>query len=168
MVGVIVSAEVTSKKKYYVYELVDPRDGAVFYVGKGCGNRIRRHVASARRGVVDNAEKFRRISEIHADGMHVIERIHSWHESEDAAFLCERNLIKSLRGSLTNIVGGVVTNEQRAKQYAQWALDRMESFDAWMRHAKPYQVEAATKLKGSPLACYESIRDELRQIAELC
>jgi hypothetical protein len=25
--------------RFYVYALIDPRDGEVFYVGKGCGSR---------------------------------------------------------------------------------------------------------------------------------
>lgn len=29
--------------QYYVYVLVDPRDGAIFYVGKGLGDRMFNH-----------------------------------------------------------------------------------------------------------------------------
>jgi hypothetical protein len=29
--------------KFYVYELIDPRDKSVFYVGKGKGNRVKYH-----------------------------------------------------------------------------------------------------------------------------
>ena len=34
------SNEVISKLNYYVYRLIDPRNGQTFYVGKGKGNRV--------------------------------------------------------------------------------------------------------------------------------
>jgi hypothetical protein len=35
---------------FYVYELIDPRDGKVFYVGKGKGERAWQHEIDVRRG----------------------------------------------------------------------------------------------------------------------
>lgn len=35
---------------YYVYHLVDPRSGEVFYVGKGCRNRLDNHEREAKKG----------------------------------------------------------------------------------------------------------------------
>ena len=32
--------EVISELKYYVYRLIDPRNGETFYVGKGKGNEL--------------------------------------------------------------------------------------------------------------------------------
>ena len=32
--------EVANKLEYYVYRLIDPRNGEIFYVGKGRGDRI--------------------------------------------------------------------------------------------------------------------------------
>lgn len=37
--------------KFYVYHLIDPRSDEVFYVGKGCGNRIIQHEAEAKKGI---------------------------------------------------------------------------------------------------------------------
>lgn len=34
------SNEVKEKLKFYVYRLVDPRNGRTFYVGKGKGDRV--------------------------------------------------------------------------------------------------------------------------------
>tara|TARA_R110000868_G_scaffold187664_4_gene430194 strand:- start:1334 stop:1858 length:525 start_codon:yes stop_codon:yes gene_type:complete len=35
---------------YFVYELIDPRNGLVFYIGKGKGDRPKQHEAEARKG----------------------------------------------------------------------------------------------------------------------
>ena len=36
--------DVIEQLNYYVYRLIDPRDGKTFYVGKGKGNRVFAHV----------------------------------------------------------------------------------------------------------------------------
>ena len=43
-------------KEYYVYNLIDPRNGSVFYVGKGTGNRANQH----QQCVIRNREKYSR------------------------------------------------------------------------------------------------------------
>lgn len=39
--------EVTEKLGFYVYRLIDPRNGETFYVGKGYGNRVFAHQKGA-------------------------------------------------------------------------------------------------------------------------
>lgn len=114
---------------YYVYELVDPRDGSVFYVGKGKGNRIRQHVAKARNGGVDNPFKIERIVEIIRSGHDVVERKVHEGVSEAVAFRMERRRI-ALYGieNLTNISAGMDSATEKARQM----LLRVKPFDQWM------------------------------------
>ena len=41
------TSEVIEQLKYYVYRLIDPRNGQTFYVGKGKGNRLYAHINDA-------------------------------------------------------------------------------------------------------------------------
>ena len=110
------SPEVRKELKYYVYRLVDPRDGTTFYVGKGKGNRVFQHVKMALKLNHANGEgkdpedevsaKYKQIQDIHAAGLKVICIIHRHHiESEKVAFEIEAALIEAYPG-LTNIQDG--------------------------------------------------------------
>lgn len=90
---------------YYIYELVDPRDGSVFYVGKGKGGRIDQHEVEARKG--RQSRKCDKIREIEAAGGKIIKRKVSKHTCEVEAYEAEIERI-SLYGlsNLTNVSGG--------------------------------------------------------------
>ena len=87
----------------YVYALVDPRDSAVFYIGKGKGRRMYEHEREAARGdkYVTNPEKRARIDAILSAGLRVTHRVIEQYGSEADAFNAESELIASLPG-LTN------------------------------------------------------------------
>lgn len=80
--------EVLEQLGYYVYRLVDPRDGATFYVGKGTGNRVFQHAAEA---LGENADtlKIGRIRDIRANGASVQHVIHRHGLTEKEAFEVE-------------------------------------------------------------------------------
>lgn len=90
---------------FYVYELIDPRDAAVFYVGKGKGDRMWQHARDARCGRVCNEAKTRRILDILESGQEPICRKVAEYELEADAFEHEIELIATLPG-LTNILAG--------------------------------------------------------------
>ena len=70
--------------KYYVYELIDPRDGKPFYVGKGCGNRIDQHEKEADRGV--SSKKCNKIRKIRGAGLNIVKQQIAYFAEEQDAF----------------------------------------------------------------------------------
>ncbi len=90
------SNEAISQMGYYVYRLVDPRNGQTFYVGKGKGNRIFAHAKCALASYENESckekdedeisAKYKVIREIAADGLQVISIIQRWGLDEKTAF----------------------------------------------------------------------------------
>ena len=88
--------------KWYVYELVDPRCGSVFYVGKGTGDRAKDHTRSAIAYRGCNFEKSERIRNILSDGKDVDINYVAYFCCEHAAYDYEAQRIAS-HSNLTNI-----------------------------------------------------------------
>jgi hypothetical protein len=144
--------------RFYVYTLTDPRDGVVFYVGKGTGYRRHAHLADARAGRVNNAEKFDRICDILSDGLKPIAEIVSDGLAEDEAFAQERALIARIGWyNLTNIQpGGSTSPKDRAIAWANARLSAVKPFAQWV-------VERPRS--ACDLALYIRVIEELRAIA---
>jgi len=77
---------VTEHLKWYIYRLIDPRNGDTFYVGKGQGNRVFEHARG--QDVVERDEllsaKLERIRRIRAAGLEVGHVIHRYGLSTSA------------------------------------------------------------------------------------
>lgn len=101
--------EVIDRLKWYVYRLVDPRNGETFYVGKGRANRVFQHVKGALSAGDDEdaiSLKLQRIKDIHTAQLEVAHVIHRHGiETEDVAFQIEGALLDAYPG-LTNQMGG--------------------------------------------------------------
>jgi hypothetical protein len=101
---------VEERLRFYVYLLIDPRGGDVFYVGKGQRGRCFEHAAAVRAGqAVRDVEtaKVRRIADIHALGLEVHVEILRHDLTEHEALLVESAVIDALDSAqLTNIVAG--------------------------------------------------------------
>jgi hypothetical protein len=136
--------------RFYVYELSDPRTGAVFYVGKGCGNRATRHLADARNGRIGNARKHSVIAEILDEGLEPTVTIVADNLSEGDAFSIERDRIR-FHGyiSLTNIQPGTLTAMERSKLEAQISLNRLKPHDAWLseRPRSEFEIDLALRVR---------------------
>ena len=94
---------------FYVYELIDPRTGAAFYVGKGKGRRAWSHEGAARSNRDPNGVKAEVIRNLHREGLRPAVSIVSEGLSEREAFTLERRMIAERRDHLTNIASGART-----------------------------------------------------------
>jgi len=118
--------EVIEKLGYYVYRLIDPRNGETFYVGKGKGNRVFMHVTGTL-SVLDSEDfsdedvvsaKIKRIKEIQLHGHKVIHVIHRHGLTEDTAYEVEAALIDAYPG-LTNSQIGKYSYDRGLMHYRQ-------------------------------------------------
>ena len=112
--------EVCEELKYYVYRLIDPRNGRTFYVGKGKNNRVFAHAECVLAkykdddfdydAEIDDDEnlKYKTIKEIIDSGLEVIYIIHKYGLTEHDAFVVESALIDaySIEKKLTNKIKG--------------------------------------------------------------
>jgi uncharacterized protein len=96
--------EVADHLGFYVYIYVDPRDGEVFYVGKGQGSRVMAHLSAEGEG-----DKARRIRELRAAGLEPrLEILAHGLKDEESAFLVEAAVIDALGlEKLTNEIRGI-------------------------------------------------------------
>ena len=91
-----------SMAQFYVYELIDPRDHKVFYVGKGTGDRAYQHQKFQDGN--KNPHKDRKIKKIIAIGKEIIVNIVKENLNEDQAYRLESKIIKKIGiDNLTNI-----------------------------------------------------------------
>ncbi len=166
--------EVIQQLKWYVYRLIDPRDGETFYVGKGQGNRVFHHAKGDYTVTVspdaggsdaedreDSADlKMKRIHEIRAVGLDVSHVIHRHGiESEGVAYEVEAALIDAYPG-LTNLMEGHGSGDYGSRHVeeivAQYAAEPFEVEESLIliyvgrylhRHDNPYHaVRCAWKI----------------------
>lgn len=100
--------------KFYVYALIDPRDGRYFYIGKGHGNRYKHHFLDSSLDLHQShgKEKIKRIKEIKNLNMLPGVKFLYFCKDEDLAFDVENFLItiigtkKENTGPLLNLLTG--------------------------------------------------------------
>ena len=127
------SAEVTKHLKYYVYRLIDPRNGQTFYVGKGKGNRVFAHAEAEKGEKGDDfdevSDKLRRIREIKKDGFEVTHVIHRHGLDTKTALEVEAALIDAYPETTNKVAGhhsgarGIMHERQVIEQYEPRDID---------------------------------------------
>jgi len=126
------SETVSSKLGFYVYRLIDPRNGETFYVGKGVGNRVFAHVKGENTLSDDVLTgKLQRIRDIRRSGFDVIHVIHRHGMNEVTAFEVEAALIDAYPET-SNAVGGRASDE-RGLMHARQIAERYEAREVVFR-----------------------------------
>ena len=124
---------VADQLKYYVYRLIDPRNGETFYIGKGVGNRVFAHVKGELENDADAlTDKLQRIRDIRVDGFEVAHVIHRHGMDEPTAFEVEAALIDAYPEA-TNTMGGRASDE-RGLMHANQIVERYEAKEAVFEH----------------------------------
>ena len=155
------------QEKFYVYQLIDSRDGSVFYIGKGCGDRVSHHTKDAKLGRVSNVPKHIRILEIISNGGSVIESIVVNNVSSAMALQIERDMIIDSKHLLTNISHGCISNTESAIERAKHILKHIMPFKVWIAKSSKAQKEAAIKDAGSLDAFYNNSINFYKSIARV-
>lgn len=124
-------------RKYYVYGLIDPFTYHVFYVGKGCENRVFDHACDAIKTKDTDEEvslKIKTIKNIIARGKEVITIIYHWGLTEEESLLIESTLMDVFPG-LTNVQDGydaehsMISTEDLQNNYSRPVYDEPKDED---------------------------------------
>lgn len=124
---------------FYVYRLIDPRNGETFYIGKGRGDRVFAHVKDELAISADAAEdaedelsaKLDRIRVIRAEGFEVVHVIQRHGLDEATAFEVESALIDAFPG-LANLQGG--QGGERGAMHAAAIVRKYDAKPAVLQH----------------------------------
>lgn len=156
----------------YVYALIDPRDGATFYIGKGNGRRMYQHENEVRRGKSANAAKSARISDIIAAGLKVACEVLARFKTDQEAYEAERAFIAKHAG-LTNanaggggsFAGGAGSGEERQEspevtlRKALALMNRIVPYPQWIQERPRSEDEIAAR---------SWVFDQLAEIIAMC
>lgn len=149
------SPEVISRLQYYVYRLIDPRNGQTFYIGKGIGNRVFSHAKGEETSDMDTLnDKYKRIREIKNDGFDVAHIIHRHGLDEKTAFEVEAALIDAYPEVL-NEQGGHYSNE-RGIMHAEQVKQQYQANETPLSYHKLLMININKSVQERKL--YEAVR----------
>jgi len=148
---------VAAQLKWYVYRLIDPRNGETFYVGKGQGDRVFHHVKGALKSTDDATDlKTSRLRAIRATGLEVGHVIHRHNiESEDIALQIEAALIDAYPG-LTNEIGGHNSGDYGCRHVEQ-IIDEYAAEPFLVKHSL-ILISIGRTYPSDGLSVYDSVR----------
>lgn len=146
--------EIAEKLGFYVYRLIDPRNGETFYVGKGKRNRVFAHVAGEVEASADGlSEKLQRIRDIRLAGFDVAHVIHRHGLDSRTAIEVEAAIIDAYPG-ITNIFGGRGSDERGVMH----AIEIIERYQAAIAEFEHNLVIININRTASERSIYEAVR----------
>lgn len=132
---------------FYVYTLADPRDGTVFYVGKGCRGRLDQHEKEARCGV--HSRKCERIRQIEVAGQSIVKvRIAQFEDEQEAYDFETEEIARIGLANLTNVMPGGqrawldrqrLAAERKAKKDSALAEKGKAWLKGWLKVAETWK-----------------------------
>ena len=132
---------------YYVYRLIDSRDGLPFYVGKGQRGRAWTHVRDVRAGkATGNARKIARIEDILRFGCDVEVDIVAVYDLESDALDHEFRLVDE-NPTLTNVMPGGGGGALSAAAYARRRAIRAEKLKRLRQRERVAAMAAEAEIK---------------------
>ena len=161
------SQEVCKAIGYYVYRLIDPRNGSTFYVGKGKNSRVFDHVNQVLKfkaprfaeDIQENAEsvKYQQIREILDAGLKVMPIIHRHGiKDEKVAYEIEGALIDAYSG-LTNIQGGHGNSDYGCSNVKE-IQQRYEAEKAVLKKGRFVIIKIRNEIIAERGSVYEAVR----------
>ena len=148
--------EVAEALKFYVYRLIDPRNGETFYVGKGKGNRVFDHaLGEPLAGEDELDDKLQRIREIRVDGFEVAHVIHRHGlATEKLALEVEAALIDAYPGAANFLAGH--DSDTRGVMHSQQIIERYEAPVADFKHR--LVIISVNRTATERASIYEAVR----------
>ncbi len=148
------SKEICEELKYYVYRLIDPRNGETFYVGKGKGNRVFQHA----KGKFDenkagSSQKLTKVRDIQNSSLDVQHVIHRHGMDEKTAYEVEAALIEAYP-SVSNDAGG----HGSADRGVAHAVEIVEKYSAEAVEIEHKVVEILINKSASERGIYDATR----------
>lgn len=141
--------------RFFVYALVDPRNGAPFYIGKGCGNRPRKHLTESLERT-DNVRKHYKIQSLRAEGVEPeIRKVREGLTDEEAFILEEAEILRYGRkniepnGILTNLTLGSRPPTRLGRPHSEETKQKMREA-ALGRKKSPEHCAAISRNKSGP------------------
>ncbi len=149
------TSEICEALQYYVYRLIDPRNGETFYVAKGKNNRVFEHAKGEADAVeVAISQKIERIRDIRISGFDVGHVIHRHGLNKDTAYEVEAALI-GVYPATTNIMSGHYSGE-RGVMHSRQIIEQYQADEIIFYHDVMLINIGVSALQHS--AIYEAVR----------
>ena len=120
------------EKKYYVYELIDPENNEVFYVGKGNKYRCFTHEYKSKNGKIPHRNKhlYNKINKILNNGNNIIYNIIYTSNDEKLCYSVEEDKIKEI--GIENLCNIEISN--KGVKHTEETIDKIRIANTGKKH----------------------------------